>query len=324
MKNEFETRAEKNRNQYDNNINSNGRPVPRATLLTKIIMSIAVILLLASGNYLIRDQISALISRWTTKAVAEMYKPVQAEEEAEVADEGHFIAFDDLLAVNADTRGWIKIPNTQVDNVIVHRKQDEVKSADDYYYLSRNFEQKHSRYGTLFFGVDNRVEPNFRSQNLTIHGHHMRNGQMFGDLKKFRDLNFYKQNPVFTMDTIYSKGSYKIFAVFITNALPEHDNGVVFPYMIPDFSSEDEFINFTNELKSRSLFSIPVDIKADDKLVTLSTCEYDFKQARLVVVARAVREGESEEVDVNNAVQNNQIVYPQIWYDQFGGKKPGA
>ncbi len=55
-----------------------------------------------------------------------------------------------------------------------------------------------------------------------------------------------------------------------------------------------------------------------DKLLTLSTCVYDFDDARLVVVARQVRDGESESVDTSSAIINPDPVYPQVYRKRYG------
>lgn len=41
-----------------------------------------------------------------------------------------------------------------------------------------------------------------------------------------------------------------------------------------------------------------------------------------VVVARKVRKGESASVDTSAAVMNPNPLYPDVWYQLFGGSKP--
>ena len=59
-----------------------------------------------------------------------------------------------------------------------------------------------------------------------------------------------------------------------------------------NFSSDEEFSIYTHELQSRSLYMIPVDTRPSDALLTLSTCIDDD---RLVVMARKLRKGESQD-----------------------------
>ncbi len=286
----------------------------------KIIVFIAVLLLLLSGNGLSRVFWSKVVNEQANTEISEIF--AKAESSSTNANaEGVSRNFEPLLEVNGETKAWLKVPGTPIDNVVVQRVED-IKNSTDFYYLSNDFYGKHSKYGTLFFGIDNRIEKEYISQNLTIHGHHMRNGQMFGELDKFRELSFYKEHPVFELDTLYGKGQYKIVSVFLTNSLPSSDNDTVFNYFQSDFDTQEKFMQFVSDIQKRSILEAPVDVVENDKLVTLSTCEYDFDQARLVVVGRKVREGESETVDISNAKENPNPLYPQVWYDKYGGKKP--
>ena len=80
--------------------------------------------------------------------------------------------------------------------------------------------------------------------------------------------------------------------------------------------------NYIEEIKKRSLYDTGVDVNPTDKLLTLSTCCKDFDDARLVVVARLVRPGESADVDVSRATVNSNPRYPQAWYNKKGKTNP--
>ena len=92
--------------------------------------------------------------------------------------------------------------------------------------------------------------------------------------------------------------------------------------------NDDNFMSFIDEVDQRSYIHTAVDIQPTDKILTLSTCTYFFdrngslQNARCVLIARMVREGESEEVDVASATQNENPRYPQLYYDVFGGENP--
>ncbi|MBR2730386.1 MAG: hypothetical protein IKD72_00135, partial [Clostridia bacterium] len=105
-----------------------------------------------------------------------------------------------------------------------------------------------------------------------------------------------------------------VYAVFITNSSPSQDNGYLFPYNFIDVGPT-KFSEYIKEIDKRKLYTTGVDLNRDDKILTLSTCCYDFEGARLVVVARLRREGESVTVDTSRAVMNQNPKYPQAWYD---------
>ncbi|MBC8570559.1 class B sortase [Zongyangia hominis] len=222
--------------------------------------------------------------------------------------------FGALYEQNPDIAGWLKIDGTGVDYPVVQTDADNGE-----YYLRRDFTGASNQHGVPF--VDNRVDQKAPSTNTIIFGHNMKDGQMFGELIKYRDLEYYKQHPVISYDSVYREGKYKIISIFITNTMAEH--GPVFDYHnFINATSNDNMAQFLNQLKLRTIINTGVDVNTSDTLLTLSTCTYEFKEARFVVVARRVRDGEDASVDVSKASVNPQPFYPDVWYQLYGGSKP--
>lgn len=226
--------------------------------------------------------------------------------------QGTLVDFSKLIQQNDDTIGWIKVPNTMIDYVVCQAPKGE----DHEYYLYRDFYKNQDSYGTVFLDYRSGID----SQNMILHGHNMRDGRMFGTLKYFEDLSFYKKNPTFTFNTIYEKSEWKIISIMKTNTL--ESQGEFFNYLRGNFDNSYDFLNFVYQIRERSIIDTPVTVNEDDTLVTLSTCTYDFSQFRFVVVARKVRDGESTKVDVSKAIENPDTLYPDVWYNTYGGKKP--
>ena len=63
-----------------------------------------------------------------------------------------------------------------------------------------------------------------------------------------------------------------------------------------------------------SFYNIPVDVREDDTIITLSTCSYEYDNFRLVVMGRKVREGEESTVHVSEITKNPNVLYPDVWY----------
>ena len=148
---------------------------------------------------------------------------------------------------------------------------------------------------------------------------------MLANVHKYKDINFYKDNPVIRFDTIYGQGGrYKVFACMITNADAKDDNGYVFDYTASEFDSSADFIAWIEQVRRPTLYVTPVDVQADDEILTLSTCTYEIKntELRCVLVARKVRSGENATVNTSEATANSKIIYPAVWYAKYGGKKP--
>lgn len=230
--------------------------------------------------------------------------------------EADAVEFAALYAENSDTVGWIKIDNTKVDNVVV-------QTNDNNYYLDHTFYKGENTNGTVFLDARCTLNANVRSQNLILYGHHMKNGSMFGSLKKFRTTEFLQENHTISFNTLYSKDTYEIFAVLITNDYEEQDRGYRFDYNRPTFNSDEDFEWYINEIRKRSLYNVDVEVTAQDQLLTLSTCIYDFTEARLVVVARKLPAGVAAvSADKITRKSNKDVLFPQAWYDKKGGKKP--
>lgn len=227
--------------------------------------------------------------------------------------EGMLIDYANLYAKNQDFAGWISIANTNIDIPVV-------KTNDNSYYLKHDFLKNDTKYGCSF--VDYRNNLKTLDDNTIIYGHHMRDNMLFAQLENYKSFDGYKNSPVIEFNTLYSKQKWKVFAVFVTNDSRSDDNGYMFNFIVPNFHTRESYASYIDALKERSLYNTGVDVKTDDKILTLSTCDYDFDNARLVVVARMVRPGESENVDVSSAVVNENPRYPQKWYDVKGKTNP--
>lgn len=123
---------------------------------------------------------------------------------------------------------------------------------------------------------------------------------MFGDMEKYKDLSYYQQHAAIQMDTVYRPGDYEIVSVFYASTREEHAPN--FNYLRTDFASDEDFLSFVDEVRKRSLYDIPVTVDADDELLTLSSCSFLFDDARIVIVARRLQEGETA---VNPALRHS-------------------
>lgn len=306
-------------------------------VIRKIILIIAIIVFIVSAGMLINELVIVPMQHQNTQNnIKNLYIPdddtdndITVSKIPVVNSEGEVVSyiepkdgnkvlkdFNMLLAVNPDTAGWIKINNTQVDNVVVYRPSDRQNE----YYLTHDFYGNTTKYGTVF--VDYRSYDGVKSKNIILHGHHMNDGSMFGGIVyTYEKLDFYKENPMFTFNTIYEKAEWKVIAVCKFNV--NEEDGPTFNYFKGAFSSDSDFLNYIYQMRERSIIDCPVDVSEDDTIVTLSTCSYEFgKDMRTVVVARKVREGESSEVDVSKAKYNDNPLMPYIWYDIYGGTPP--
>ena len=165
------------------------------------------------------------------------------------------------------------------------------------------------------------------SKNTIVYGHYLQNFRgMFSDLDKYMDVEYYREHPIIEMSTLYSSYRWKIIGAFIAAAEAQYDNSL-FYYWYDDFSDANT-LGFANEVAFRSYFVNPsIDVQPDDKFLTLSTCSHSLDiggmvNARFVVVARLVRDGEDPAVDTAAAYKNPTQRMPQYWYDKNGLTNP--
>lgn len=220
-----------------------------------------------------------------------------------------------MLENNSDFKGWITVSGTNIDNPFF-------QTSDNEFYLNHNQDKQKSTYGALFLDYSNTLTEQRRDKNLVIYGHHMKNGSMFANLVKYKSLNFYKQHPTVDFSTLYGKSTYKIYAAFVLNASKADDNGYVYNIYRNKFSDEEDFNGWYSEAAERSIINTGVDVEYGDNIITLVTCDYDFENARFVVMARETRSDENETTDTSKASTNASPRYPKRWYDDRGLEYP--
>jgi len=164
---------------------------------------------------------------------------------------------------------------------------------DNEYYLTHNSLGQRSVTGALF--LDETCDLKTVPTQMLIHGHNMKEGAMFGSLKKYKvkDASFYRAHPFIDFNTIYENGRYVIFAVSEVDIRWDRANYLPF-WQDVRFSSADAFMNYVNKARSLSHYRCNVDVQPGDRILTLSTCEGTDDNKRLIVMARRLRDGENE------------------------------
>lgn len=197
-----------------------------------------------------------------------------SEAEPEIKYE-QYVDFDSLMQKGQDVAAWIKIPCLEViDYPVVWR--------DDFYYLKRDWTGAESRRGSIFIEEKNR--PDLLDLHTIIYGHNMRDDTMFGPLEKYDSEEFYRENGgtviIYTPKAVYT---YEIFSV---EHCSNDDENV---YTI-GFIKDEVFGRFVKGMKERSLYDTGVCVSENDRVLTLSTCTYDYYGSRFVVHAKLTDE----------------------------------
>lgn len=186
--------------------------------------------------------------------------------------------YEKIHQKNQKLIGWVKIDDTIIDYPVMQTVNNE-------YYLNHNFNQEEDRNGCIF--MDYQCDVVKGCDNIILYGHHMKSGKMFGTLNKYSEEAYYEEHPIIQFDTIYEKGKYQVMYVFRSKVYSEED--VTFKYyQFINAASEMEFNSYLNEMAELSLYDTGITASYGDKLLTLSTCDYQEKKGRFVVVAKKI------------------------------------
>lgn len=181
------------------------------------------------------------------------------------------VDFQSLLADNEDVVGWIYCENTVINYPIA-------QGDDNDEYLHHLLDGTYNSSGTLF--VDCECAPEFAGANTIVYGHNMKNGSMFYSLLNYREQSYYDAHPVLYLNTPTQNYRIDVFSGYICN----YDSDT---YTL-SFPSEEDYVSYINKMKSQSNFDCDVEVTGDDRIITLSTCTYEYDNARYVVQGKLV------------------------------------
>jgi sortase B len=128
--------------------------------------------------------------------------------------------------------------------------------------------------------VDYRCDEPFVGFNTVIHGHHMNDGSMFCSLENYSDSDYYNNHKTIEIVTPDKWYEMVIFASFVPKAGSE-----VYTMNIESNESKDGLLEY---IKANSDIETNIEVTAEDKIVTLSTCAYEFEDARTVVIGKLI------------------------------------
>ena len=181
------------------------------------------------------------------------------------------VNFTNLLNVNSDTKGWIKVNGTKINYPFV-------QTTDNNYYLKHSFDKSNNKKGWVYMDYRNSIDN--LNDNTILYAHGLVNNQMFGSMRKILKSNWYnnKENHIIKVSTLTDNQLWQVFSIYTIE--PESY------YITTNFKNEDAFNNFIEVIKSRSIYNFGVDITNEDKILTLSSCYNDEK--RMVMHAKLI------------------------------------
>ena len=188
--------------------------------------------------------------------------------------------FKVLREKNRDIIGWLKM-----DNLL----EEAVVQRDNTYYMRHDAMKQENVNGAIF--LDAAVSLKTRPYTLLVYGHNMKSGAMFGCLRNYENMAYYKKSPFFSFESLYEEGRYVVFAAGSIGLEEEQEHYIDVFMMLSDRPDERQAV--IDGIRNASVFSCGVDVVPEDQLLLLVTCVDDDNRRR-VVAGRRIRDGEKE------------------------------
>ena len=187
--------------------------------------------------------------------------------ETEAVTVGPTIDFAGLKEINDDCVAWIYIEDTVINYPVL-------QGSDNAYYLKHLIDGKWNSAGSIF--MDSRVNADLSDRHSIIYGHHMKNGTMFSGLAQYKKQAYYDEHPTRLLITPEQTYQIEFFAGYVAKVNdPAWDTG---------FESDEDYEDWLQQAKDRSCFQSPLSPAVTDRVLTLSTCSYEFDNARFVLL----------------------------------------
>lgn len=201
--------------------------------------------------------------------------------------------FCDAYGKNQDIAGAVSIPDTKTDKYVVNA------AAPDAPYLEKGADIKKDQ---------KNIAIALKSSDADLEGIYS------------TPEGFLKSSQKIVFNTLFEKSTYKVVSVFYTNTKAEADSGYIFPYNLCGNMTQKSFENYEDRIKSRRLYDTGYSISNEDYFLTLSVDSDFMENFRFVVLCVRIEEKDFEKS--STAVPNDNIHYPQVWYDKYEKVNP--
>ncbi len=180
--------------------------------------------------------------------------------------------FAPLMNSNRDFRGWLTVPDTDIDYPVVMPPAE-----DPQYYLHRDYDKNYSYSGTPFIGEG--CDEN--SDIFIIYGHNMKTGSMFGTLDKYADKDWAGEHRDIIFETPEGKRVYRVFAALRTKV--NFKNEYRYFDNTGNFGDED-YYRIVSEMQEKSEINLSGP-QGRAQILILSTCSYHTENGRFAIMA---------------------------------------
>lgn len=264
----------------------NIKPVKKGKRVLKAIIAIILVLLVIAGSFF---GYKYFYQPTQGQSIYQSILSLYGQSSPYVEDVNILSRFGKLYELNSNLTGFISVPNSAINYPVV-----KTTAAGKVYYETHLFDGTFNGYGTPY--TYNTIGGNSFNRNIVVYGNTVKSGDMFSELTKYTNLQFYRNSPVINFDSLYKAQSYKVFSVL-------QFSGNSFDFSKNSFFDDQEFLDYLTLVKDASKIETNIDLLGTDNILTLVTQNEGITTC---VVARAVREGESPLVDVSESTVNTE------------------
>ncbi len=230
---------------------------------------------------------------------------------------GMLSKFEPLYDINSELIGWFVIDGFGDENGN-YIEYPVVQGEDNDYYLSHDFFKNEKSYGALFADARGTISATKNPDVTIIYGHNMRSGGFFTKLHEYKKkASFVREHNVVSYSTLWEENDYIIFGCFLTGVREDQDDIPLFKYHnILNFSNDlAKFDYWYKNILYRNYYLTDIECTIEDEYLVMSTCSNDIYDARLVVVARKLREG--EDPSQYTYISNANVRLPAVFYETY-------
>lgn len=177
---------------------------------------------------------------------------------------------DSAQAMNStytDAVGWLYIPDSAVNYPIM-------QGSDNDFYLHHSYDSSSLKSGSIF--LDYRCENRFMNHINIVYGHNMRNGSMFAGVLKFADSAYFDSHRygwLATPETVYRIDFFSCAKADMNDEL---------------YDGSMPVSQWISHIADKSAVFRDTDFSEDDRFISLSTCSYEFENARTILTGKLV------------------------------------
>lgn len=179
----------------------------------------------------------------------------------------------ELREINPDVKGIIEVPGTEISAPVLQGKDNE-------FYLRRDIHKNYDINGSIFLDYESSFEP--MTDHMVIYGHNMKNRTMFSDVALFKDPEFFNSHRELMIHTEEGTYRFEIFAGYIID-LQNEDAFIPFNEYIT-WGEEMDAVRYKEALRPLAVVFRDLEIRPEDKIISLSTCTYEHDNARFILV----------------------------------------